>query len=284
MNTIFCSKGHENPHTNRFCQKCGEKLSLPEVSNLVSGAILETRYRLVQQIGQGGFGRTYLCEDLNRFNEPCVLKEFAPQVHGAYALEKAKKLFEREASVLYQLQHSQIPKFRELFQMTSGAGGLFLVQDFVAGQTYRHALNQRLQQGRTFQEDEVRQLLLSILPVLEYTHSLGVIHRDISPDNIICRSSDGMPVLIDFGGVKQIAVNAEIQVKGNTDVPTRLGKAGYAPHEQMQRGTVFPHSDLYALAATGLVLLTGQEPTELIDPQNMTWNWRKVLQAPTRIC
>jgi serine/threonine protein kinase len=278
MTTIFCSNSHENPGTNLFCQVCGEKLSKPAISYLVSGAILEGRYRLVQQIGQGGFGRTYLCEDLNRFNEPCVLKEFAPQVHGATALEKAKNLFEREANVLYQLQHPQIPKFRELFQMTTGGGGLFLVQDYVAGHTYRYALNSRLQQNQTFREDEVRRLLVHLLPVLEYTHSLGVIHRDIAPDNLIIRSSDGLPVLIDFGGVKQIAVNAEIQAFGNTESLTRLGKAGYAPNEQMQKGTVSPHSDLYALAATCLVLLTGQEPTSLLEPKTMNWQWRKFIQ------
>jgi serine/threonine protein kinase, bacterial len=278
MTIIFCSKSHENPSTNIFCQVCGERLSPPAVNSLVSGTVLEGRYRIVQQIGQGGFGRTYLCEDLNRFNEPCVLKEFAPQVHGTNALDKAQKLFEREASVLYQLQHSQIPKFRELFQLTTGGGGLFLVQDYVAGHTYRYALHMRLQQHQTFQEDEVRQLLVSLLPVLEYTHSLGVIHRDIAPDNLIMRASDGMPVLIDFGGVKQIAVNAEIQVGGNTEALTCLGKVGYAPHEQMQRGTVAPHSDLYALAATSLVLLTGEEPTTLIDPHTMTWHWRKFIE------
>jgi serine/threonine protein kinase, bacterial len=278
MTTTFCSKGHENPNTNIFCQVCGEKLTPPAVNSLVSGAILEGRYRLVQQIGQGGFGRTYLCEDLNRFNEPCVLKEFAPQVYGSKALDKAKNLFEREANVLYQLQHPQIPKFRESFQMTTGSTGLFLVQDYVAGHTYRYELNSRLQQNQTFGEEEIRQLLINLLPVLEYTHSLGVIHRDIAPDNLIRRSSDGLPILIDFGGVKQIAVNAEIQARGNSETLTRLGKVGYAPHEQMQHGTVSQHSDLYALAATALVLLTGEEPTTIIDPRTMAWNWRKFIQ------
>jgi serine/threonine protein kinase len=252
-------------------------LPLPTVHTLVAGNVLEDRYRIVQQIGQGGFGRTYLCENLTRFNEPCVLKEFAPQVQGTYALEKAKKLFEREASVLHNLQHNQIPRFRELFQMRTGGQGLFLVQDYVAGQTYRYLLASRQNQHQLFNETEVRQLMVDTLPVLEYIHSLGVIHRDIAPDNLMLRSSDNLPVLIDFGGVKQIALNAEIQATGNTDVPTCLGKVGYAPHEQMQRGTVAPNSDLYALAATCLVLLTGKEPTELIDPQSLNWNWRSVI-------
>jgi serine/threonine protein kinase len=277
MTTVYCTKGHDNQDSNRFCQICGEKLPLPTVHTLMAGNVLEDRYRIVQQIGQGGFGRTYLCENLTRFNEPCVLKEFAPQVQGTYALEKAKKLFEREASVLHTLQHNQIPRFRELFQMRTGGQGLFLVQDYVAGQTYRYLLASRQNQHQLFSEAEVKQLMIDTLPVLEYIHSLGVIHRDIAPDNLMLRSSDTLPVLIDFGGVKQIALNAEIQATGNTDVPTCLGKVGYAPHEQMQRGTVAPNSDLYALAATAMVLMTGKEPTELIDPQSLNWNWRSTI-------
>ncbi len=284
MTTVYCTKGHDNQDSNRFCQICGEKLNPPTPQNtLVAGKVLEDRYRIVQQIGQGGFGRTYLCENLTRFNEPCVLKEFAPQVQGTYALDKAKKLFEREASVLHNLAHPQIPRFRELFELKTGSHGLFLVQDYVAGQTYRYLLAARQNQNRLFTEDEVRQLLTDTLPVLEYIHSLGVIHRDIAPDNLMLRSSDNLPVLIDFGGVKQIAVNAEIQATGNTEVPTCLGKVGYAPHEQMQRGTVSANSDLYALAATCLVLLTGKEPTELIDPQSLTWNWRSIINLESNL-
>jgi serine/threonine protein kinase len=284
MTTVYCTKGHDNQDSNRFCQICGEKLNPPVPQNtLIAGKVLEDRYRIVQQIGQGGFGRTYLCENLTRFNEPCVLKEFAPQVQGTYALEKAKKLFEREASVLHNLAHPQIPRFRELFELKTGSQGLFLVQDYVAGQTYRYLLAARQNQNRLFTEDEIRQLLTDTLPVLQYIHSLGVIHRDIAPDNLMLRSSDNLPVLIDFGGVKQIAVNAEIQATGNTEVPTCLGKVGYAPHEQMQRGTVSANSDLYALAATCLVLLTGKEPTELIDPQSLTWNWRSVIKLESNL-
>jgi serine/threonine-protein kinase len=244
--------------------------------------MLGARYRIIRQLGQGGFGRTYLAEDFHRFNEPCVLKEFAPQVHGTYALQKAAELFEREAGVLYKLQHPQIPRFRELFRVKQEDQGLlFLVQDFVAGQTYRALLDARKRQGHQFNEAEVTQLLLQILPVLDYIHSIGVIHRDISPDNLILRSTDGLPVLIDFGGVKQVAATAASQFiasQGSDGIPliaTRLGKVGYAPHEQMQAGIVYPHSDLYALAATVLVLVTGKEPQQLIDPHTLEWNWRQ---------
>ncbi len=282
MTPLYCSKGHENPPGSRFCLTCGEKLALPVSQGIQPGQMLGSRYRIIRQLGQGGFGRTYLAEDFHRFNEPCVLKEFAPQVHGTYALQKAAELFEREAGVLYKLQHPQIPKFRELFRVKQQDQGLlFLVQDFVAGQTYRALLDARKRQGHRFKEAEVTQLLLQILPVLEYIHSIGVIHRDISPDNLILRSTDGLPVLIDFGGVKQVAATAASQFiasQGTDGLPliaTRLGKVGYAPHEQMQAGIVYPHSDLYALAATVLVLLTGKEPQQLINPHTLEWNWRQ---------
>lgn len=242
------------------------------------GITLNNHYRIVRELGHGGFGRTYLAEDAHRFNEPCVLKEFAPQVHGSYALQKSEELFEREAGVLYKLQHNQIPRFRELFRVSiSDRGYLFLVQDYVPGQTYRFLLDARKRQGLRFIEAEINQLLIQILPVLEYIHSLGVIHRDISPDNLILRSSDGMPVLIDFGGVKQVAATVESlfgEANGTPAPATRIGKLGYAPVEQMQMGIVSPHSDLYALAATVLVLLTGKEPHQLLDTQTLHWNWR----------
>lgn len=242
------------------------------------GAVLANRYRVVNTLGQGGFGRTYLASDSNRFNELCVLKEFAPQVQTADYLQKAQDLFEREAGVLYRLEHSQIPRFRELLQTHhDDRDYLLLVQDYVKGQTYRDLLLTRQRQGITFSEAEVTQILRQLLPVLAYIHANGVIHRDISPDNLMCRESDGLPVLIDFGGVKQAAASVMSQfsqVAPQTMESTRLGKAGYAPPEQMQQGLVYPHSDLYALGVTALVLLTGQEPQTLLDPHTLDWQWR----------
>ncbi len=276
--SIFCPKGHENPDHHRFCQSCGEQIIVPISHEPIStGVILGERYRITKEIGRGGFGRTYLCEDINRFNELCVLKEFAPQVQSSVFLNKAQELFEREAGVMYQFKHPQIPMFREMFRVNRGEiGQLFLVQDYVAGVNYQQLLRQKLAQGKTFTEIEITEFLIQILPVLGYIHDLGVIHRDISPDNLIQREQDRLPVLIDFGGVKQVAVNATTQClpAAANHLSTRLGKVGYAPNEQLQRGVVFHHSDLYALAATSLVLLTGKEAQDLIDPQNFSWNWR----------
>jgi serine/threonine-protein kinase len=275
MMPLYCSQGHENDPSNRFCKNCGQQLPL------AVGKILEKRYRIVSHLGQGGFGRTYLAEALHRFNERCVLKEFAPQVQSLPELQKAKELFEREAGALHQLRHPQLPGFWELFQadMGGGTGCLFLVQDYVEGQTYFDLFKS----GKRLSEAEVIQLLYQILPVLSYIHSKGVIHRDISPDNIILRKSDDLPVLLDFGSVKEIAVTAVSNFTRIGVVETRIGKQGYAPEEQLRHGKVFVNSDLYSLAVTALVLLTGKEPQKLYDNYKAAWRWGQEISASSQL-
>ena len=233
---------------------------------LIPGTTLQNRYRVLQLLGQGGFGRTYLAEDVGRFNEKCAVKELEPQ-QGDQFSEKALQLFQREATILYNIEHPQIPKFQAIFEENQR---LFLVQDYIDGVTYRDLLNQRLAQGLTFSEAEVRQFLRQMLPVLAHIHSKGIIHRDISPDNIMQRRADGLPVLIDFGVVKEVMTR--IQPPGSLSQFTSVGKLGYSPSEQMQSGRAYPSSDLYALAVTAIVLLTGKEPQELFDDVNLQWN------------
>jgi serine/threonine-protein kinase len=231
---------------------------------------LQNRYRILNVLGQGGFGRTYLAEDQGRFNERCALKELIPAQGGAYALDKSKELFQREAQTLYQIQHPQIPQFRATFEEDQR---LFLVQDYVEGQTYRTLLEQRQVQGLAFSEAEVLQLMRQLLPVLAHIHSKGIIHRDIAPDNIMLRQQDGKPVLIDFGVVKELATR--FQSPNLTTQNTTVGKPGFAPSEQMQSGRAYPSSDLYSLAVTAVVLLTGREPQTLFDDTTLTWYWQR---------
>lgn len=274
MMPLYCNQGHENQPGKRFCLHCGQPIWLSV------GHILEQRYRIQRHLSSGGFGRTYLASDLHRFNERCVLKEFAPQVESNWELQKAKELFEREASALYQLAHPQLPKFREFFKAKFGkVGCLFLAQDYVEGKTYWDLLKSQ----QCFSEAKVTDLMCKILPVLSYIHSRGVIHRDISPDNVIMRLSDSLPVLIDFGGVKQLSAHAAFNLAIFGRMPTRLGKEGYAPGEQMQQGQVLPSSDLYSLAVTALVLLTGKEPKKLYDSYQGTWLWQKEIRVSTEL-
>lgn len=232
--------------------------------------VLQNRYRLVEILGQGGFGRTYLAEDLGRFNELCALKEFIPFQSNPESLIKAKHLFQKEATVLYKIHHPQIPQFRATFEQD---GRLFLVQDYVEGQSYWTLLQQRQQAGKTFTEVEIVQLFQQLLPVLAHLHIRGIIHRDISPDNIILRAVDSKPVLIDFGVVNDLA--NRIQAISPQSVTTTVGKLGYAPLEQMQTGRAYASSDLYSLAVSAIVLLTGKEPPALFDDEQFTWNWQR---------
>ena len=274
---LQCSRGHRNPSSNRYCQYCGEKLQAPEPSK---PTVIGDRYRVVKEIGRGGFGHTYLAEDTNRFDETCVIKEFAPELNHQDSLGKAKELFSREAEVLYRLEHPQIPKFREWF-MDDKLHSLFLAQDYVVGPTYFALLQQRKAQGLAFTEAEVLKFLRDALPILSYIHEQGVIHRDISPDNLICRESDKRPILIDFGGVKQVTITmGQWQTKSSDSKKnvTLIGKPAYAPEEQIRLGQVNPSSDIYSLGVTALSLLMGKEPQEFFDSFDSRFKWRGAIQ------
>jgi serine/threonine protein kinase len=242
------------------------------VSSLPKTMILRQRYLIDRVLGQGGFARTYLAMDQERFQESCVIKEFFVSYQDESLIHKAKDLFHRESSILHQIQHPQIPRFWAAFEED---GRLFLVQDYVKGDTYRSLLNQRKKEERAFTETEVLHFLAHILPVLSYLHDRNIVHRDISPDNIMLPpssdSSSGeqsLPILIDFGAVKEATSGLSL-----VSSMTRVGKIGYAPPEQLQTGNVQPHSDLYSLAATCLVLLTGREPSSLLNSQTLQWQW-----------
>jgi serine/threonine protein kinase, bacterial len=272
-NFRYCHQGHANDLNSFYCKICGTRLEID------ADGLVGDRYRIVKKLGHGGFGHTYLAEDINRFNETCVLKELAPAEGNS--LEKAQELFIREARVLYKLQHPQIPKFRESF-VDGKRKSMFLVQEYVEGPTYEAILRDRKQQGRTFSEAEAQALLAQLLPVLDYIHGQGVIHRDISPDNLICRNNDHLPVLLDFGGVKAAATTAVREGTATQDEANRpvtlLGKVGYSPEEQIRRGQVTKGSDLYALGVTLLVLMIGKEPSEFYDGFHLKFDWRSHLQ------
>ncbi len=275
---VYCSKQHTNNDSNRFCTHCGEPLLL------AVGQIVDNRYQIIRQLGQGGFGRTYLAEDRKKSDQTCVLKEFAPQVQEQQDLQKAKELFEREANVLKKLQHPQIPRFHASLQVKIGNKDFFfLVQDYVDGDNYYQLLEQRESEGKAFSEEEVIILLQQILPVLSYIHSRDVVHRDITPDNLIWRRSDNLAVLIDFGGVKQLPASQGFWRTKLAENNTLLGKKGYAPEEQLRQGKVFLSSDLYSLAVTVLVLLTGKEPQKLYDSYQGIWGWGKEIRVSPQL-
>ncbi|GAB1542597.1 hypothetical protein NUACC21_52710 [Scytonema sp. NUACC21] len=250
-----------NPDGAEFCQNCGTRLI----------ALLRNRYRIIQPLGGGGFGRTFLAEDEDKLKEHCVVKQLAPQVQGTKALQKATELFQEEARRLQQLgEHPQIPTLYAYFRHENY---LYLVQQFIEG----HTLRQELNQHGIFREEKIWELLYELLQVLKFVHDHQVIHRDIKPENIIRRlNKRGREdlVLIDFGVAKQFTENS-LEKTGTT-----IGSYGYAPMEQMKHGNAYPASDLFSLGVTCFHLLTGIHPSQLYVEHGYGWvaRWQEYLK------
>ncbi|MGD2182831.1 protein kinase domain-containing protein [Lusitaniella coriacea] len=241
--------------------------------SIQSGEIIGGRYFVVYALGLGEWGHIYLVEDLKCDRARRVLKEFSPKPSHTARLEKTAQLCDREVQILAQLKHPQIPQFRESLRVKHREREcLFFVQDYVKGLNYRELLQIRQQQGRCFSEGEMIRFLGKILPVLGYIHDRGLVHGNLAPENLILRNGDSLPVPIDFGGIKQAIATAV-----NFPPPE---KPGYAPYEQVQQKTILPQSDLYALAVTVLVLLTGREPQNLLERQTLDWDWQQVKIRP----
>jgi serine/threonine protein kinase len=245
-------------------------------SELTPGTTVDHRYHIQGTLGRGGFGRTYLAADQRRFGELCVLKEFVPSSEAdPIVAEKLRELFNREATILHQLNHPQIPKFFAVFEEKQR---LFIAQEYIDGKTYWRLLQERQRQGQTLSQREILIWLRNLLRVLEYLHRQNIVHRDISPDNIMLPRGKNTPVLIDFGVGKQLLQSLSTEVlSGEADdliqASVSVGKFGYAPYEQIQMGQCSPRSDLYALAVTAVVLLTGKPPNLLIDAKSLEWQW-----------
>jgi serine/threonine protein kinase len=267
---LYCSNPTcSNPFNRdgiKFCLSCGSQTLSP---------LFRNRFRVIRLLGEGGFGRTYEAIDTDKMDDPCVIKQFVPQVQGTAALEKATELFKQEAKRLYELgEHPQIPQLIAYFEQDKR---LYLVQELIDGQT----LLAELQQQGTFKETKIQQLLADLLPVLQVVHERGVIHRDIKPENIMRSRKDGKLMLIDFGVSKQVTATLLGQAG------TTVGTPGYAPLEQM-RGQVYPASDLYSLGVTCIRLLTGflskeDSYDELYDALEGHWTWRERLPQSTTI-
>ncbi|MBW4515979.1 MAG: protein kinase [Timaviella obliquedivisa GSE-PSE-MK23-08B] len=248
-------------------------------AELLPGTLVDRRYRIQRVLGRGGFGRTYLVVDKWRFGELCVLKEFAPSNRGdAVVTQKLRELFQREATILHKLNHPQIPKFLAVFEENSR---LFIVQEYVNGKTYWNLLREKHQNGTTFTETEILQWLKDLLRVLAYLHQQNIVHRDISPDNVMLARGKKLPILIDFGAVKQAATHlnqSHTPADGLIQASVSVGKSGYAPYEQLRLGQCSPRSDLYAVAVTAVVLLTAKPPSQLIDPNSLEWKWQTLVK------
>ncbi|BCL34768.1 serine/threonine-protein kinase [Nostoc sp. MS1] len=223
--------------------------------NTIVGQKLSGRYQILKQIGTGGFGVTFLAEDMQRPGNPeCVVKQLQPISNNPYVLEQARRLFNKEAEILETLgNHANIPRLLAHFEDNQE---FYLVQEYIEG----HDLSKELVPGKKLSEAYVLKLLQDILEILIFVHQNGVVHRDIKPSNII-RRQDGKIVLIDFGSVKQIGTQivSSQEQKPRTVV---IGTMGYMPSEQSNGQPNFT-SDIYAVGIIGIQALTGSKPEQL---------------------
>ncbi len=251
------------PNATGRCSNC---------RGLYANIVLRNRYEVERMIGKGGFGITYLVEDKDCFGEHRVLKELFPHITEAPddAEEDpaitAERLFQREAKVLLNLQHPGIPK---LYAYFAEGGYSYLVQDWIPGQTLYDELKTR---RRTFSEQEACEVLLELSDILEYLHAQNptIIHRDIKPQNLM-RHENGKIQLIDFGAVYQAA-------SAKSTFQTLIGSPGYAPPEQII-GSPVTQSDLYAVGASILYLLTGIHPSKMFNHTTKHMEWESQVQV-----
>ena len=236
------------------------------------GQLLAGHYRVLQVLGVGGFGQTYITEDLHLPGNPkCVLKHLKPASADRSLLELARKFFEKEAIVLQQLgNHDRIPRLLAYFEENQE---FYLVQEYVPG----HPLSTELKNGAKWSESQVIELLQEILEILVFIHSQGVIHRDIKPDNIMRRNLDRRLILIDFGAIKQVR-NQQVLNQQQT-MTVAIGTPGYMPIEQAS-GNPRASSDLYSLGAIGIQALTGINPYDLpADDRTGELKWEHLAVA-----
>ncbi|MBE9018140.1 serine/threonine protein kinase [Chroococcidiopsidales cyanobacterium LEGE 13417] len=236
----------------------------------MAAILLKNRYRVLRELANGRFGKTFLAEDTQMpSGKKCIIKQLKPIENSPQVDRIIREKFQREAATLETLGdiNSQIPR---LYAYFIEAGEFYLVQEWIQGQT----LSDRVQQVGLFSEREVKEILLDILPVLQYIHSQGIIHRDLKPDNIIWRSRDSKPVLVDFGTIKEI-MGTTVTASGRATSSIVVGTPGFIPNEQAAGKPLFA-SDLYALGLTAIYLLTGKMPQELkTNPLTGEIHWRQ---------
>jgi hypothetical protein len=207
-------------------------------------SLRDNRYAIIRTLGEGGQGSTFEAVDKKQ-GKLVAIKRF--RVRGAKSWKEVE-LAEREAAVLSSISHPSLPRYIEHFEE---GGELFLVTEKIEGES----LAEIQKRARTLSEPEVLRFLRYASDALEYLHGRAppVIHRDIKPSNVI-RRPDGSFSLIDFGSVRD-----RMKPQGGSTV---VGTFGYMAPEQFQ-GRAMPASDIYAVGATALTLLTGVEPEDL---------------------
>ena len=242
------------------------------------GKVISGRYKIIKNLGSGGFGQTFFAEDLQLpDHHQCVVKQLKPASSDTFVVQTASRLFETEARVLHRLgNHDRIPRLLAHFEEEQE---FYLVQELIEGAELTNELKpigrseDGYPVGRMNQAQAIA-FLLDVLEILTFVHQQGAIHRDLKPANLIRRGNDGKLVLIDFGAVKQVGT----AIVSNSISTVAIGTDGYMPNEQAI-GKPRPCSDLYAVGAIAIQGLTGVAPNQLSeDIQTGELAWR---QSPT---
>jgi len=250
---LYCDNcGAANPSTARFCQFCATLLPFKHsTGTLPDQTLLAGRYQLLSRIGQGGMGAVYKAADTRFNNRPLAIKEMSSTGLPPARLQEAVAAFEREAHLLADLLHPNLPRIYEHFTENDRS---YLVMDYIEGQTVEEHLEQV--GGGPLPADQVIKWAEQLCDVLNYlhTHQPPIIFRDLKPANIML-SESGHIYLIDFG-------IARIFKPGKQHDTVALGSPGYAAPEQYGKAQSTPRSDIYSLGALLHHLLTGIDPSE----------------------
>jgi len=216
------------------------------------GTLIAERYRLEQCLSTGDQGSLWRGSDLLAAEAAVALRQLGP----SFDQTKARQRWSQLQGVL----HPQVPR---LGAAISEGENLWLVREWQAGRSYDQLRAARLERQLVFGAGEVVLLLRQLLPVLAVLHSQELVHGDLSPANLLRRDSDGLPVLLDFGLV--------------CGLPTAT--AGYAPPELARSGVPQAWMDLHAAGVLALVLVSGLQPSALLDPVTLAWRWPVALEA-----
>ncbi|MEB3230730.1 MAG: serine/threonine-protein kinase, partial [Leptolyngbyaceae bacterium] len=262
-----------NPSTAKFCSNCGAKL------------LLGDRYRAIKSLGEGFYSRTLLAVDEHKPSKTrCIIKQTPMEGDRGKDSEEAIDLFHQEAMRLEELgHHPQIPSLLAHF---IDHKHYYLIQSHIEG----ISLGGLLKTHGAFSEDQIRQVLNDCLPILQFIHAQQIIHRNITPENLVYAQpsremthgnnpnppSDPVQArlcLVDFESAKFTRLS-NLFMAG-----TQIGSRDYAPPEQL-RGRATFSSDLYSLGVTCLHLLTQKHPTHLYDMDEDRWQWRTHQKHP----
>ncbi len=256
---LLCTRcGTDNPERAAFCLACGYPMRASAgqpYPNSLTGLLatdhmLNQRYRILNQVGKGGFGAVYKAEDSLLGERFVAVKEMGQSWLSPQEVVIATEAFKREAIILASLAHPGLPRIYDQFFEGSH---WYLVMDFIEGET----LDERLRKTavRRLFVDEVMEIGIKLCTVLDYLHTRQppIIFRDLKPSNIML-ISDGAIFLIDFGIARHFK-------PGQMHDTVAFGSPGYAPPEQYGKGQTTPRADIYSLGATLHQMITGHDPS-----------------------